>query len=79
MEKWFIANKLSLNTEKTCYTAFSSRSKQPTPFLDLYINNQKLVKVDSCKYLGVIIDDSLKWDLHIDYICKKLLKFTLKS
>ena len=76
MEKWFIANKLSLNAEKTCYTAFSCRSKQPTPLLDLYINNQKLVKVDSCKYLGVIIDDSLKWDLHIDNICKKLLKFT---
>ena len=23
------------------------------------------------KYLGLIVDDTLKWDLHIDYISKK--------
>ena len=24
------------------------------------------------KYLGLIVDDTLKWDLHIDYVSKKL-------
>lgn len=29
-------------------------------------------KVDNIKYLGVVIDSSLKWNAHIDYLCSKL-------
>ena len=77
MEIWFIANKLSLNADKTCYTAFVPKCKQQSNIsLDLYINNQKITKVTSCKYLGVLIDESLTWEAHIDHIYKKLLKFT---
>jgi len=32
--------------------------------------------VDSCKYLGVIIDSDLTWKTHIDFVYSKLLKFT---
>jgi len=77
MEYWFSANKLSLNTEKTCYTIFLSKYiSARTVSLNLYINNQKINRVLSCKYLGVIIDEFLKWNVHIDYVCKKLIKFT---
>ena len=31
--------------------------------------------VNSCKYLGLVIDDKLRWDDHIKYIYKKLIKF----
>jgi hypothetical protein len=74
---WFTANKLSLNIDKTCYTLFSGRSVDDvSTSLDLYINCHKIKNVASCKYLGVIIDDRLKWDLHIEHVYKKLLKFT---
>ena len=44
--------------------------------LNLFINKQLINKVKSCKYLGVFIDSALKWDDHIDYLYKKLIKFT---
>jgi len=31
--------------------------------------------VKSCKYLGVYIDDELKFDVHIQYVYSKLIKF----
>ena len=77
MEEWFHANKLSLNIDKTCYTLFTANNRTNCNLsLDLYINKQKITKVTSCKYLGVIIDESLKWNEHVDYVYKKLLKFT---
>ena len=78
MELWFIANKLSLNADKTCYTLFSRQKSQDlnSQYLKLYINNQLISKVSSCKYLGVIIDETLEWKEHIDHVWKKLIKFT---
>jgi len=37
---------------------------------DLIFNGQTIEKVNSCKYLGIIIDDELKWNLHIENIYK---------
>ena len=31
-------------------------------------------QVSSCKYLGVYIDQDMKWTEHIDYIYSKLIK-----
>jgi len=42
----------------------------------IVINRQTIEKVNSCKYLGIIIDDELKWNLHIENIYKKLMKYT---
>jgi len=36
---------------------------------------QTVEKVNSCKYLGIIIDDGLKWNLHIENIYKQLMKY----
>ena len=44
--------------------------------LDLYISNTKIKKVTSCKYLGVIVDEQLSWEDHIEHVFKKLIKFT---
>jgi hypothetical protein len=73
MELWFIANKLSLNTEKTCYMIFT-KNKHPIS-ITLAINNYVIKRVNNCKYLGVIIDDCLKWEDHIDMVYKKIVKF----
>ena len=32
------------------------------------IGNQKLKKVDQVKFLGIIIDDKLNWEPHIDHL-----------
>ena len=38
--------------------------------------SQEIKKVNNCRYVGVIVDDELKWTERIDYIHSKLLKCT---
>jgi len=33
-------------------------------------------RVDSCKSLGIIIDRNLSWKEYMDYVYKKVIKFT---
>ena len=39
------------------------------------INNVTLEKVKSVKYLGLILDENLRWDNHIEYIKEKISPF----
>ena len=71
INKWITANKLHLNTEKTCYTTFSPH-KSYVPAVSLKAGNVKIEHVERCKYLEVIIDSELKWKLHIDLVTQKL-------
>ena len=50
--------------------------------LDIFIKDYKLKEVSSYKYLGVYVDISLNWSIHVDYICKRIypkLKFFNRS
>ena len=77
LDLWFVANRLSLNIEKTCYTLFSPRNiPDSNCLLNITINNQPISKVTNCKYLGIVIDEKLKWDAHIESLYKKLIKYT---
>ena len=71
INQWLIANKLHLNIEKTCYSIFSA-NKSFLSTLSLKINNSVINRVNNCKYLGVIIDDQLKWSIHIESVEQKL-------
>ena len=73
LHKWFVANKLSLNVAKTCYSVFGS--KEQDIGLKLTINGQNIERVGSCKYLGIFIDSELSWNEHIHYIYQKIIKF----
>ena len=69
--EWFRSNKLALNSSKTHYMIFT---RQKVDF------NQQLVKIESsiierkntCKFLGLLIDDKLNWSEHITYIRSKI-------
>ena len=37
----------------------------------LILNNYEIRRVKKTKYLGMIVDDSLTWEDHIDYITLK--------
>lgn len=76
------ANLLLLNITKTKFMTFSSRSAhlpQTTKIIihepDCLMNPCKCInsvnRSDSVKYLGVYIDQHMKWDMHISYINKK--------
>ena len=63
--KWFQANRLSLNTTKTNYQIYS---RVLVDDFDIEINESKIMRKKSVKYLGVTIDDNLKWGTHINNI-----------
>jgi hypothetical protein len=42
----------------------------------VWSTQRAIEKVDACRYMGVVIDDKLKWTSHIDQLYSKLIKFT---
>lgn len=43
--------------------------------MEVRVENSKIQQVPCCKYLGVIIDEDLKWINHIELVHNKLVKF----
>ena len=68
---WFRGNKLSLNVTKTNYMLFSNATKC-LPEFQLHINDQLIEKTECTTFLGIHIDDKLKWDVHINKIKSRL-------
>ena len=70
---WLLANKLSLNLVKTEYLLIGSRSKinNLTSEPNIVINNRPIKRVTETKSLGILIDQFLSWDSHLDELCKK--------
>ena len=64
---WFKANKLSLNFSKTVAMHFWNKDSK----LQLRIDNYEIPIVNSTKFLGVHIDNFLKWDIHINNMLDK--------
>ena len=73
---WFKSNKLSVNTQKTFYMVFH-RARLKTidnSSMDIIMDNHILTKVNSIKYLGIIVDHKLNWLDHITYVKAKISK-----
>ena len=70
---WTTANRISLNIDKTFFL-FVSTCSDPIETDCLKLNNQIIQCKKSGKFLGVIIDDKLKFNLHINSICNKISK-----
>lgn len=70
-------NKLSLNIEKTQYCIFKSGNKSLSEFnnLTLTIDSKTVSKVSSCKYLGIVLDENLTFEEHINNTVAKVNKF----
>lgn len=84
IKNWLDYHKLSLNIKKTkCITFSRNKVGQPDRKLSLQIHNRACIpepkctcpiveKVNNVKYLGVIIDNYLKWDQHIQILTKRV-------
>jgi len=56
LSKWFLANRLSLSIDKTCYSIFGNQHNDSfTPNLQVEINGKAIQKVERCRYLGTLI------------------------
>ena len=75
ISKWFIANKLSLNVNKTNYILFRSRRKSVSlSNLKVEIDGKEIKQETSSKFLGVYIDQHLTWGVHVAHISRKIAK-----
>ena len=74
-DNWMIANKLSIIASKTNYIIFQtpkSQSVKTTTSLQLKLKNNKVEKVSSTRFLGVIINKNLSWKYHMHMIKQKM-------
>ena len=70
---WLQANGLVINLEKTHFMVFH-RARIKTNSSKISIRDSEISRVFSTKFLGIIIDDQLKWLEHIQYIKNKVSK-----
>jgi len=59
LSEWFKANRLSLNIDKISYILFcaSNATCVPEPSFKLLIEAIEAKRVESCKFLGVYLDE----------------------
>lgn len=75
---WLDDSLLTINIDKTSYIPFCSNRHDFPNAQNINIHltsrnkNITLKKSNSVKYLGIHIDQNLKWKIHIDYLCKRL-------
>ena len=77
--KWLKNNKLSLNTIKTEFIVIDTlqrlnqldSSPESAPYA-IMVDGQEVRRVNIVKYLGIMVDDKLVWDQHVDYISGRI-------
>ena len=75
LQQWLSANKLSLNTDKTMYVIFRNKNKQMGKIADdLQVGNNVFKREKSCQYIGMMPDEKINWDEHINNVKSKLIK-----
>ena len=78
-----LSNQLHINTDKCIYMHFKphlnykqrltcARSRIVGSENQLFINNSKIKKTNCVRFLGVIIDENLNWDIHLEHLEQKL-------
>ena len=70
-DNWIKANKLILNLNKTHFMIFY-RSRIKCEGVQITIRNENIKETNSIKFLGIIVDNKLKWHEHIIYIKNKV-------
>ena len=77
LSQWLHYNKLVLNMKKTEFMTFGTRqrlARQKCDETDISLNGQSIKHTDTFKYLGVVLDDTLSFNDHVDYVRMKVSK-----
>ena len=73
VKNWFTANKLTLNVDKTSFIIFRSKRDTTNNLPDtIEVGNTTINRETKIKYLGLTLDEHLRWDAHTNEICNKL-------
>ena len=74
IKKWFAADKLALNIDKTIYIIFHSPSRKLTEPFVLKFGRKKIFRTDHVKFLGILLDETLGWKPHLLELSRKLAR-----
>ena len=72
LTSWVDCNGLKLNLDKTNYMIFSNNRTHSEHNYNIKIANRYIKRIDSTKFLGVIINEKLNWNQHIAAIKQKM-------
>ena len=71
LNNWFQSNLLNLNLNKTHYLEFNPTKRQEEG-IHLKCDNTDIPAITHTKFLGLIIDNTLLWNDHIDSLIRKM-------
>ena len=76
IHQWLLANKLTLNKDKTEYMIIGSRQRLSNIEIDptIELGESKIKRVKHSKTLGIIIDDQLLWKKQVETTVSKVSK-----
>jgi hypothetical protein len=74
LNNWFQSNLLNLNLNKTNYLEFNATKRQEED-TQLKCANISIPTITHTKFLGLIIDNTLSWNSHIDSLIRKMSSF----
>ena len=69
---WLAANRLVINLDKTHLMLFTNKDRPQS--ISIQADGKTISEVSEIKFLGVILDNKLKWNAHINYITTKISK-----
>ena len=72
--KWLWNSGLRLNVSKTKSMLIHSKRQKCLPPMNIQLNGTPIEQVQSYKFLGVVVNDTLTWDDHIQFVCTKVSK-----
>ena len=74
LSSWFQANRLSINVKKSNFVIFKSAQNRQNLDFSFFIDNNKIDCVKEVVFLGVILDQNLRWKSHIHNVARKISK-----
>lgn len=69
---WFINNNLCLNISKTIFMNITPRNSNLKESFLIKLDRKSIAQVNETKLLGIHLDSSLNWNVHINELCNTL-------
>ena len=69
---FFQSHQLNLNANKTEFIIFSKKSKNQERSYELNVSNHKVSHIKTIKYLGILLDENLTYQVEDKNIPKKM-------
>ena len=72
LSRWFRCNRLTLNLKKTEYVYFGGSGRHREAPGTLEVGGEQIRRVEGSRFLGVWVDEGLRWRGHIEQVRTKM-------